>query len=600
MYTYSRGLDLYRPPPDRCGCAGTFGIPPLERFELQRSLYQQRSRDKSLSTLLTHTLGMRIERAIPMPLVDTGLRVSDSLGLQDRLLSMSEASRRHTFEVDRRIKEFELDDDDVEGHVLFPMTQGYSAGLAHLLLIFAHSFHVRGYVPIIPLCDNDLENCLMTRNQNKPRYTMCSICNHCGRTALNSFGYEHIELSDYIDSDSYSVSFETPEDLNSVEYRGVDISRYAKSSTVRNLERRMIDFGRPRDRDEYVGFLTAAKKLVDVAEGLVEDYDVRAVVGEHPVYLYSGVYFAVAEKHNIPARSVQWGFRDGTIEVGHQANVSPQTHFPNVDHVEAELEKPLTTEQRERVDEYMERRKDGSGTRVFSAVDATEEPEQLRRPAVGMFTNLMWDGSLEANVRSAFDGPYNWIFSTIDHFRERDESLIIKTHPGEALRGTNESVAEEINQEYSDLPENVVILPPDTDVSPYKLIDQLDAGIVWNSSIGLEMAYEGIPTIVAGETHYRELGFTFDARSPAEYQGLLADLQSLSMTEQETERAARYAYYLYFQKHIPFPFYSTEQHGRDIDSELFEIDYESLQPGSENIDLIVEAVLNDTPAVMAR
>ena len=51
----------------------------------------------------------------------------------------------------------------------------------------------------------------------------------------------------------------------------------------------------------------------------------------------------------------------------------------------------------------------------------------------------------------------------------------------------------------------------------YELMESADFGLVYTSTTGLEMALRGKPVIVAGQTHYRDRGFTVDVSNREEF-----------------------------------------------------------------------------------
>jgi lipid A disaccharide synthetase len=63
------------------------------------------------------------------------------------------------------------------------------------------------------------------------------------------------------------------------------------------------------------------------------------------------------------------------------------------------------------------------------------------------------------------------------------------------------------------MPENIRLLPANANVNTYDLVQAADAGLVFTTTVGMEMAMSGLPVIVAGQTHYRGKGFTLDADS---------------------------------------------------------------------------------------
>jgi hypothetical protein len=93
----------------------------------------------------------------------------------------------------------------------------------------------------------------------------------------------------------------------------------------------------------------------------------------------------------------------------------------------------------------------------------------------------------------------------------------------------------------------------------YDLIEVADLGLVYTTTVGLEMAMSGLPVIVAGKTHYRGKGFTLDADSWVSYFKLLGQLlekpQVFQLTRPQVEDAWNYAYRFFFNFALPFPWH---------------------------------------------
>jgi len=168
-----------------------------------------------------------------------------------------------------------------------------------------------------------------------------------------------------------------------------------------------------------------------------------------------------------------------------------------------------------------------------------------------MFPNVPWDFSV-LNINKTFRDVYEWISYTIELFKERPNlQLIIKIHPSEvAVMESTQTVLDYINNNFSSLPENIKVIPPVTDISPYSLFPFTDVGLVFNGTIGLEMALQGIPVIVVGDTHYGEKGFTYDLPSINKYKRILfKDISPL--TKQKIDFARLYAYFYFIKSYIP-------------------------------------------------
>lgn len=302
----------------------------------------------------------------------------------------------------------------------------------------------------------------------------------------------------------------------------------------------------------------------------------------------------MAKSHNIPSYSVSTGYRDGYIMFGRQEeNKLPLPQFTNPELIKKNMEEELHKKEINEIENVMKKRTSGSTSTVPYTETGTSIKPKGCDTTVGMFTNLIWDGSLEIET-APFPDVFDWIFTTIDYFIESDMRLIIRTHPVEAIRGTNEDVASSIRENYNNLPENIILVDPEENINSYKLIDDLDVGIVYNSTVGLEMAYNGLPVIIGGDTHYRNLGFTYDPDSPEEYVRFLNKSNRLKSKENTKERARRYCYLLFIQKHIEFPIHSDNG---SVSVQLRPVLHDEIRPANKNFDFICERIIKNKPVI---
>src|SRR4029079_6705923 len=99
--------------------------------------------------------------------------------------------------------------------------------------------------------------------------------------------------------------------------------------------------------------------------------------------------------------------------------------------------------------------------------------------------------------------------------------------PPAAVPGTVRSrhpMAEEIAKRFPALPKNVFVIPPESDVSTYALMELCDSAIIYGTKMGVELTSVGIPTIVAGEAWIKNKGLTLDAATRGEYFSILDTL----------------------------------------------------------------------------
>ncbi len=178
------------------------------------------------------------------------------------------------------------------------------------------------------------------------------------------------------------------------------------------------------------------------------------------------------------------------------------------------------------------------------------------RPVVLLATNVLGD-SLTLGRQVFSQNMAEWIEKTVMNFSDREDvQLVIRVHPGEQLiHGT--SMVDVVNEKLPELPKHIHLVKPEEKINTYDLLDITDLGLVYTTTVGLEMAMRGIPVVVSGNTHYRNRGFTKDPQSWDEYyqvlNSLLEDIEAARLTQEQVELSWRYAYLFFFVFPRPFP-----------------------------------------------
>lgn len=227
---------------------------------------------------------------------------------------------------------------------------------------------------------------------------------------------------------------------------------------------------------------------------------------------------------------------------------------------------PLTESEREQIagleDARTSAKKYGKGTRFWQDV-ASVGGETLRadleldeRPIVLLATNVLGDSlTLGRNIFTA--SMAEWIEKTVQYFAVRaDVQLVVRVHPGERLM-KGPSMLGLIERTLPDRPQHLHVIGPNEKINTYDLMNIAGLGLAYTTTVGMEMAMRGVPVIVAGQTHYRGRGFTFEPATYAEYfallDTLLADLPAHRLKQEQVEAAWNYAYRFFFDFPIAFP-----------------------------------------------
>ena len=256
---------------------------------------------------------------------------------------------------------------------------------------------------------------------------------------------------------------------------------------------------------------------------------------------------------------------------------------------------PLSADENEALDEYIEERRHGRRTIDRYWKGAVFDGPQRRTDGrlVTLFPNLTWDSAV-IGQELAYPSIQAWVSAAVEAFAARPEhELVIRIHPAEVKlpgKQSREPVAAYLNARFGRLPSNVTVIGPDDPTSSYPLMAASDAGLVFTSTTGLELALLGKPVVVAGRTHYRDKGFTLDVSSPAEFEAALdAVLADPGASAPDAELARRYAYLFFFRDPIPSP--GVEEHVLGL-ARITVDDLADLEPGRHpGIDRICDGIL---------
>jgi hypothetical protein len=180
------------------------------------------------------------------------------------------------------------------------------------------------------------------------------------------------------------------------------------------------------------------------------------------------------------------------------------------------------------------------------------------RPIVLLPANVLGD-SLTLGRHIFSESMTEWMIRTIEFFiRKPEAQFLIRIHPGEQI-GWGPSVYDILTEKFPSLPENIHLLPADAPVNTYDLVNIADFGLVFTTTVGMEMAMTGLPVIVTGQTHYRNKGFTLDVETWDSYfdklNQVLQSPEDHNLTREQVEMAWTYAYRFFFEYPQPFPWH---------------------------------------------
>jgi hypothetical protein len=460
--------------------------------------------------------------------------------------------------------------------------------------IMAQALRVRGANVHVVTCGGGLSICDRSNTWEAPpmpcrsctRYVDASIdAHHLPRTSLRD-GWEIDDPSDWPELDEMTLG-----ELTDVVADGLPLGELCAIPVAWFLLRTdyHLDPIAPRTWRE---FLRSARRIARGVRAVLDKTQPDVVVLLNGLFLFESVAWAICRDRGIDVVTYERGFIKETM-LFRRNEVAAYLRLDDIWPRFADI--PLSDDESLRLDVYLEDRQHGRRTidRYWEDVVFIRPDRVASGRLVVMFPNITWDSAVIGQT-AAFDTIQEWIAATIDYFSKRPEDrLVVRFHPAEVKlpgKQTRESLSDFVRVAYPVLPENVTIIDPSDNASSYPLMEACDVGLVFTSTVGLELALEGKPVIVAGRTHYRDKGFTLDADSPPHYEKLLDEvLDEHSTYEPDPELARRYAYLFFFRTPIDSP--GVVEHVPAL-ARLTIDDLSELAPGRDaSLDRICDGIL---------
>jgi len=233
---------------------------------------------------------------------------------------------------------------------------------------------------------------------------------------------------------------------------------------------------------------------------------------------------------------------------------------------------PLRAEELELVRRTLSDRRVGRG--MSWSVQYSPAPQQeaaLRerlaldeRPLVAVFTSSDDEQATFPDYRAgAFPRARDWLPATVELARRMsDHQFVIRMHPGLVSFGANEGVLRDAEELSARLPENCRLVRPTEEVSSYSLADLAAVGIVYYTTLGLEMAARGQQVVAVAKGWYAHAGFCRFVEDARDYERAVRAASARARAEPadlEVARGAhRFLYHYFGDLSLPFPLVREE------------------------------------------
>jgi hypothetical protein len=477
------------------------------------------------------------------------------------------------------------------------------------------SLKLRGAEVEYVLCDGLYTDCDQFWGAVAPRpQNACSMCQMQVVNLVHQMGMDFHWLGRYLQTDEQREAKRwadalADEELLTAAYGEWQIAQWIRTSVQSHFRANEIDVSRP----------SMAKVVRSyVYSGLVACFALDRLLDEQApdvFLLFNGrqsstrVALELAKSKGIRTVVHERGPRNETLRMVENETVASLEPFRQVWRDWGEI--PLSAEEVEKTASFMagrEHGKDLSWTQFTSSVQPVDEVRaklglRADRPVWTLFTSSDDEVSGEADWASPFPTQRDWIARTIEYARANPQiDLVVRVHPNTGSRkstGANRKQLEEMRALAENLPANARMIDPEDEISSYTLMDLSSVGLVWVSTVGLEMACKGKSIVVAAGNQVKGTPFVTTIDDAGTYETTIAPLLELApdaVSADVRRLAMRFAYGAFFRLGIDFPLVRMTT---PRDSELAYHSLDALQPGRDaGLDRCVRILLEGEPVYL--
>ena len=400
----------------------------------------------------------------------------------------------------------------------------------------------------------------------------CTKCmSHCANFALEmQLIYEwlgrYIIPSELRRAEEWANSIPTDQ-LTQAKYDDMEIGRYIKSSVHSNFRRSSLDLNDQEVEDIYRRYLYSGMAAYFALNRLLDDYRPDIVFMFNGRFSNLRILVELCKKKGIRYITHERGRLIESVRlVDNEMTISLK---PRLDFYEQWSEIPLSQEELDEIITYMGNRRIGKDLHWVVYSPPPQDIEEVKSklgvdpkyPVWTLFTTSDDEAAAFRDRRSVFNMQIDWVKMTVEYARTHPNiNLIIRVHPntaGKRARGNNTQQLEGLKALIPSLPSNAKMILPDDSISSYTLMDFTDLGLMFLSTVGLEMACIGKPSIMSGPSIIKGMPHVPTLQSAEDYYPLLEKYYNNQIKTDPVklkQYGYRWAYAHFFRSSLPFPF----------------------------------------------
>jgi hypothetical protein len=471
-----------------------------------------------------------------------------------------------------------------------------------------HALLCDGSMTACAECEASLYPDIAAFAQHGPGQDLCRDCYWPAAQVYEQLGITVHKYSDWLTAEDRAAARRIASSLPLAEVEGftldgLAIGEHAYAGALRFFATGNLEL-EPHAEPVVRRYLESALLTAYATRRLLRSIEFSSMVVTHGIYVPWGIVTEVARQQKVHVSAWNVAYRKRRFIFSHDDTyhhtllTEPREHWENLQ---------LSAAQEEELTRYLRSRREGLFDWIVFHRASRQDPQEIAaqagidpaRPVIGLLTNVSWDAQLHYPA-NAFPNMLEWLVQTCEYFATRpDLQLLIRVHPAEisGFPPSRQPILGELRRRLPVLAPNILVVPPESELSTYGLMSLCNAAIIYGTKMGVELSSVGIPVIVAGEAWIRNKGITHDASSPQEYFRILSQLPFRGRLEAgQLARARRYAYHFFFNRMIPLPFIEPK-----AGFPVYRLKLDRLQqllPGDTGLDTICDGILGRRPFVL--
>ncbi len=421
-------------------------------------------------------------------------------------------------------------------HLFYSSTAVYRSFL--LLLDEAEECIQKGETPIFLTCDGTLTRyCFGNVSGNR---NVCRLCRWMRKHSFPALSKDvkNITIASLLTESQIqriqNMHFEYSciNEIHDIHYNSVDIG-YAALSHYIACTRNYSPVITPEFRKVIDEFMRTSVFLTEAIEEVLEQYPILAVS------LFNGRTF---DSRPVLRKSVSHGIATSVLEIINRKNRLEKITFKNSlpHNVNMQGERILSIwetavvkdeqQAHQLAETFFINRRSGrdAGDRVYTTDQLNNllpANWDIHKQNIVFFTSSEDEFASIDNEWDSFKYSETQIECVIKilHLMSRNEShchLYVRLHPN--LKGITFSYHTDFYKLEQKFP-NVTVIPPESPISTYALMDNADKVAVFGSTVGIESVYWQKPVILLGPAYYRMLGGCYIPQDDIDLNNLIFD-----------------------------------------------------------------------------